>query len=92
MNIINDRTYNLYHSFLNNDNWYMKVTLKSKLIEVARLLISADYCEFQIYIWHIRLGGILKDIFVQKMYALYAVKYDSCFSRVFHTLSKANNF
>ena len=33
-------------SLLNNDNRYMKVTLKSKLIEVARLLISADYREF----------------------------------------------
>ena len=33
--IINDNTYNLQNSLLNNDNRYMKVTLKSKLIEVA---------------------------------------------------------
>ena len=35
MNIINDNTFNLYNSLLNIDNRYMKVTLKSKLIEVA---------------------------------------------------------
>ena len=28
-------TLNLYKSLFNNDNWYMKVTQKSKLIEVA---------------------------------------------------------
>ena len=33
-------------AFQKNDNRYMKVTLKSKLIKVARLLISADYYEF----------------------------------------------
>ena len=32
MNIINDNTFNLHNSLLNNDNRYMKVTLKSKLI------------------------------------------------------------
>ena len=32
MNIINDNTFNLYNSLLINDNRYMKVTLKSKLI------------------------------------------------------------
>ena len=34
MNIINDNTFNLHNSLLNNDNRYMKV--KSKLIEIAR--------------------------------------------------------
>ena len=33
-------------SLLNNDNRYIKVTLKSKLIGVAGELISADYREF----------------------------------------------
>ena len=46
MNIINDNTFNLHNSLLNNDNRYMKVTLKSKLIGVARKEISADYREF----------------------------------------------
>ena len=36
MNIINDNTFNIYNSFLNNDNRSMKVILKSKLIGVAR--------------------------------------------------------
>ena len=36
MNIINDNSFNLHDSFLNHDNWYMKVILKSKLIGVAR--------------------------------------------------------
>ena len=36
MNIINDNTFNLHNSLLNNDNKYMKVSLKSKLIGVAR--------------------------------------------------------
>ena len=36
MNIINDNTFNLHNSLLNNDNRYMKVTLKSNLIGVAR--------------------------------------------------------
>ena len=34
--MINDVTFNLHNSLLNNDNRYMKATLKSKLIEVAR--------------------------------------------------------
>ena len=34
MNIINDNTFNVHNSLLNNR--YMKVTLKSKLIGVAR--------------------------------------------------------
>ena len=38
-------TLNLHNSLLNNDN-RMKVTLKSKLIGVARELISADYRKF----------------------------------------------
>ena len=46
MNIINDNTFNLYNSLLDNDNRYMKNTLKSKLIRIARQLISADYHEF----------------------------------------------
>ena len=46
MNIINDNTFNLHNSLLNNDNWYMKVTLKSKLIRIAWQPISADYREF----------------------------------------------
>ena len=36
MNIINNNTFNLPNSLLNNDNRYMKVALKSKLIGVAR--------------------------------------------------------
>ena len=36
MNIINDNTFNLHNNFLNNDIRYMKVTLKSNLIGVAR--------------------------------------------------------
>ena len=32
----NDNTFNQHNSRLNNDNKYMKVTQKSKLIEVAR--------------------------------------------------------
>ena len=43
MNIINDNIFNLYYSFLNYEDWYMKVTLKSKLIEVACYLILPDY-------------------------------------------------
>ena len=35
MNIINDKTFNQHYSVLNNDNWYMKVTLKSKLIGIS---------------------------------------------------------
>ena len=46
MNIINDNTFNLHISLLNNDNRYMMVTVKFKLIGVAKLLISADYSEF----------------------------------------------
>ena len=46
MNIINDNIVNLHNSLLNNDNRYMKVTLKSKLIGVTRLVISADYHQF----------------------------------------------
>ena len=36
MNIINDNNLNLPNSLLYNDNKYMKVTLKSKLIGVIR--------------------------------------------------------
>ena len=36
INIINDNTFNLHNSLLNNDNRYMKVILKSKLNGVAR--------------------------------------------------------
>ena len=46
MTFINNNTFNLHNSLLNNDNRYMKVTLKYKLIGVARELISADYREF----------------------------------------------
>ena len=35
MNIINNNTFNLHNNLLNNDNRYIKVTLKSKLIGVA---------------------------------------------------------
>ena len=35
-NIINDNTFNLHNSHLNYDNRYIKVTLESKLIVVAR--------------------------------------------------------
>ena len=34
--IINDNALNLCNSLLNNDNWDMNVTLKSKLIGLAR--------------------------------------------------------
>ena len=36
LNIINDNTFNWHNSLLNNDNRNMKVTLKSKLIGIAR--------------------------------------------------------
>ena len=36
MNIINDNTFNLHNNLLNNDNRYMKVTLKFKLIGFAK--------------------------------------------------------
>ena len=36
MNIINDNTFNINNSLLNYDNRYMKVTLNSKLVVVAR--------------------------------------------------------
>ena len=36
MNIINENTFYLHISFLNNDIRYMKVTLNSKLIGVAK--------------------------------------------------------
>ena len=36
MYIINDDTFNLHNSRLNNDNRYMKYTLKSKLIGVTK--------------------------------------------------------
>ena len=36
MNIINDKTFNLHKSLLNNDSRYLKVTLKSKLIRVIQ--------------------------------------------------------
>ena len=45
MNIINN-TLNLHNSLLSNDYRYMKVTLKYKLIGVARLLILIDYSKF----------------------------------------------
>ena len=63
MNIINDNTFNLHNSLLNNDNRFLKVTLKSKQTGVARKLISADYHEFQTYLWPIRRRVIFKDIF-----------------------------
>ena len=42
MTITNYYTFNLYNSLVNNDNWHMKVSIKFKLIGVARLLIWAD--------------------------------------------------
>ena len=39
-------TFNLHNTLLNNDNRYMKLTLKSKLIEVATYLILANYFKF----------------------------------------------
>ena len=44
--IINDNISNLHNSLFDNDNTYMKVTLKSKLTGVARYVISADYRKF----------------------------------------------
>ena len=35
MNVINDGTFDPHNSLLNNDNWYIKVALKSNLIGVA---------------------------------------------------------
>ena len=46
MNIIIMNTFNLHNNLLNNDNRSMKVTLKSKLKEVAWLLISTNYHDF----------------------------------------------
>ena len=46
MNINKDNTINLHNSLLNNDNSYVKVTLKSKQIGIARQLISAENREF----------------------------------------------
>ena len=46
MNIIDDNSFNLHNNLLNNDNMYMKVTVKSKLTGIARQLISADYRVF----------------------------------------------
>ena len=46
MNIINETLLICIIAFLNNDNKYIKVTIKYKLIGVARYLISADYREF----------------------------------------------
>ena len=37
IDIINDNTFNLYYNLLNNNDWYIKVTLKSKLKRVANL-------------------------------------------------------
>ena len=42
MNIIDDDTFNLHKSLLNNANRYMKITRKSKLIGVVEWLISTD--------------------------------------------------
>ena len=39
-------TLNLHNNLLNNDNMYMKIALKSKLIEIARWLFSADDYKF----------------------------------------------
>ena len=36
MNIIDDNIFNLHYILLSNDNSYMKVTLKSKQIGIAR--------------------------------------------------------
>ena len=36
MNIINDNTFNLHNSLLDNDNRYMKVTQKSKQIGMSK--------------------------------------------------------
>ena len=47
MKIINDNTFNRHNNLLNNDNRYIKGTLKPKHTEIARELISTDYHEFQ---------------------------------------------
>ena len=36
MNIINNKTFHLHNNILDNDNRYMNITLKSKLIGVAK--------------------------------------------------------
>ena len=43
INIINDNAFNVHKSLLNNNIRYLKVTQKSKLMGVARLLTSVDY-------------------------------------------------
>ena len=45
MNIINDNNFDLYYSLLSNNNMYMKVILKSKLIGIARKVSSTDFRE-----------------------------------------------
>ena len=38
MNIINDNTSNQHNSLSDNENWYMKVTLKYRSCQVANFL------------------------------------------------------
>ena len=38
INIINDNTFKLYNNLLNNDNRYIKVTVKFKLIGITVIL------------------------------------------------------
>ena len=45
MNIINDNNFDLHYSLLSNNNMYMKVILKSKLIGIARKVSSTDFRE-----------------------------------------------
>ena len=71
--IINKNILYLNINLLNNDNRYMKVTQKSKLIGVSRELISDNYYEFSAYIWRIRRRGIFKKYFQRKKSASYVL-------------------
>ena len=46
MNIIYVNRFELHDSLVDNDKRYMKVTMKTKIIEGIRSLISADYRKF----------------------------------------------
>ena len=49
MNIFNDDTFNLHNSLLNNDNRFMKVTLKSKLKGTTYNIEYKTRSNFKIY-------------------------------------------
>ena len=66
-------TFNLHNSVLNNDNRYMQVTLKSKLM---RVVIEANFGRlFRILNRHMADRTKGKLIFLLKKSALYAIKF-----------------